>query len=110
VLGIIILWSTGALSEGSVFIIFPFFFYGDVNIVSVAIIIILTSMFLVVALCLISNFVLKTDSQSHLAAQDIFIPISTRCMHCSKSIPINSSYCLFCGSPVEHNDESNKNL
>jgi hypothetical protein len=109
VLGIILLWLTGALFEGNLYIIFPFVFIGLSDTLTLVLVII-TSIFFVIAFCMVSNFGQSADSPSHLSVQDSFIPINMRCTYCSKPIPIDSSFCSFCGNPIEQNDDSNNRM
>jgi len=105
-LGILLLWSTSTLSEGGVFFIFPFFFFGGSDILGLVIVLTLALVFFIIVLRASSMVVQQVDSQTHLSVRDNFIPIGSQCVHCSKPIPINASFCSFCGSPVEQNDES----
>jgi hypothetical protein len=108
-LGIILLWSTGALSKGNIFIIFPFVFIGGSDTLALVLVII-TSLFFIIAFHMVSSFVQSAESPSHLGVQDSFIPIGMRCIYCSKPIPIDSSFCSFCGNPIEQNDDSNNRI
>jgi hypothetical protein len=104
ILGIILLWITSASPEGGVFFIFPFFFFEGSNVLSFAVVIMLAFVFLIIVLRWSSMAILRADYQSPSIVQDNFIPIGSRCVYCSKPIPINSSFCPFCGSPVEKNE------
>lgn len=105
-IGAVLLLVTSTSSEGSVFFIFPFFFFGSSSIFGLAFFIILALVFFIVVLRMSSMAANYTDSSTNLNVQDNFIPIGSRCVYCSKPIPIKSSFCPFCGNLVEENEGS----
>ncbi|MDH4212802.1 MAG: hypothetical protein OEV85_02675 [Candidatus Thorarchaeota archaeon] len=103
ILGIFLLWSTSKSVESGVFFVFPFFFGGS-GVLGFAITITFVLVFTIIILRFLSIAVLQTDSQSDLNEQNSFILVGSCCAYCSKPIPINSTFCPFCGNPVEQND------
>jgi len=107
-IGAVLLLFTSTSPEDGVFFVFPFFIFGGSNILGLAIVITMTLIFFIMVLRMSSLLVNHTDSLANLDLQDEFIPIGSRCVYCSKPIPVKSSFCPFCGNPVEE-DESSTN-
>lgn len=107
-IGAVLLLFTSTSPEDGVFFVFPFFIFGSSNILGLAIVITVTLVFFIMVLRMSSLLVNHTDSLANLDLQDEFIPIGSRCVYCSKPIPVKSSFCPFCGNPVEE-DESSTN-
>ena len=101
--GILLLFSSD-LSGGSVFFIFPFFLIGNSSPLSFALLIALVLVCFFVATHATAMFVSKTEPQYAAGARDIFIPVGSTCVYCSRPIPIDSSFCPFCGNNIPQND------
>jgi hypothetical protein len=108
-LGIILLWSTGTTSGGDVFFVFPFF-YGGSDILGLVVLFALALVFFAIVAHVTSTFVLQANTRSYFGKANDFIPMGSRCRYCSKPMPMNSSFCPFCGSPTEQNDTSNERI
>lgn len=109
-LGGILLLSSSDLSGGGVFFIFPFFLIGNSSPLSFALLIVLVFVFFFVATRATAMFVSKTEAQYAADAPDSYIPVGSKCVYCSRPIPVDSSFCPFCGNDVSRNDQSNERL
>jgi len=102
--GGILLLSSSDLSGGGVFFIFPFFLIGDSSPLGFVFLIGIVLVSFFVATCATAMFVSKTERQFAADAQDSFIPVGSKCAYCSRLIPVDSSFCPFCGHNVNPND------
>ena len=108
--GSILLLSSSDLSGGGVFFIFPFFLIGDSSPLNFGLLIALVFAFFIVATSATAMFVSKAESKYAASVPDSFIPVGSRCVHCSRPIPLDSSFCPFCGSNNPQNDQSNESF
>lgn len=109
-LGAVLVLFTSTSSESGVFFIFPFFIFQGSSILGVAIIMMLALVFFIMTLRMSSFVEQHTDPLTNFDVQDNFIPIGSRCVYCSKPIPIKSSFCPFCGNLVEENERSTNRI
>ncbi len=102
-LGGILLLSSSDLSGGGVFFIFPFFLIGNSSPLSFALLIVLVFVFFFVATRATAMFVSKTEAQYAADAPVSYVPVGSKCVYCSRPIPVDSSFCPFCGHNVNPN-------
>ena len=95
ILGIILLVISSEGIEGSVFFIFPFFFFSGSDPIGIFIFLTFIIFMFVIMLRTTSDFVGQSD-----------IPVGSKCEYCSTALPVNASFCPSCGNTVDYDTMS----
>lgn len=90
-----------SLSSGeSVFYIFPFFFYSSGSI-SIILLAAFALIFIVTVKFMMDSMNGYSAQQQDEGNQKGYMEIKAYCQYCSQPIPTNSSFCPFCGKPID---------
>jgi len=101
--GIILLVISSSSGIGtSTFFFFPFFFIGTADVTTLILLMTLAFfIFVIMMRSAITNFS-QIESRHDEEITKQYIQVGTKCIYCSKPLPVDAEYCSSCGRPVNH--------
>lgn len=96
ILGIILLVITSGGIEGSVFFIFPFFFFSGSDPIGIVLFLTFIIFMFIIMIRTTSDFFDQSD-----------ILVESKCEYCSTALPVNASFCPNCGNTVDYDTMAN---
>ncbi len=94
--------------EGSVFFIFPFFFFfsGSDPLGIILFLAFIIFMFIIM-IRTTSDFFGQSDMRYDNDLTEKYLQVGSKCEYCSKALPVNASFCPSCGNAVDYDTMSN---